>query len=224
MTMEELNPEEIERILGYHFFEEQHLLRALTHTAYANELLQQNRKLMDQDAYSTLGDAVLKTALILFLMEKGYQTKGEITRKKESLESNVSLARIGKRLKIKKFIRLGKGSRGLWKTGEEKILADTIEALVGAIFLDSDAGFGVVKQCIGAWFGPELTLETREGQLPRGREWHSPYSGKPVTKKPGARLGRTRLPVIHDVRLPLSSSKREAPRERKKESLQRSRK
>ena len=138
----------IEQILGYHFFERQHLIRALTHPAYANELLQQNKKCMDQEAYSTLGDAVLKTDLILFLMERGVTTKGEITQRKEELESNVNLARIGKRLKIRNFIRLGRGAPDLWRSGEETILADTIEALIGAIFLDSDSGMGIVKQCI----------------------------------------------------------------------------
>ena len=147
----------IERIIGYHFFEPQHLIRALTHPAYANELIQKNRIYLTQEAYSTLGDAVLKTSLILFLMEKGLQEKGSITQTKEQLEDNISLAKIGRRLKIKKFIRLGRGEKDLWQSGEEKILADTMEAIIGAIFLDSDAGLGVVRQCVGTWFEPELT-------------------------------------------------------------------
>ena len=93
---------EIEQILGYHFFEKQHLIRALPHPAYANEQLQQKTLLMDQMAYSTLGDAVLKTGLILFLMEKGIQTKGGITQEKEQLEDNITLAKVACRLRIKK--------------------------------------------------------------------------------------------------------------------------
>jgi len=216
--MDDFDQGEIETIIGYHFFEEQHLFRALTHTAYANEMLRQNRKVMDQEAYSTLGDAVLKTALILFLMEKGYQTKGEITRKKESLESNVSLARIGKRLKIKKFIRLGKGAKGLWKSGEETILADTIEAIIGAIFLDSDAGFGVVKQCIGSWVEPELEHEKNQGGTLREIEEPVPGPAKRQRVKSGARSGRIGSQAARDVSLPLSSSRRGAPRGMKKGS------
>ncbi|MFA5331233.1 MAG: ribonuclease III domain-containing protein [Methanoregula sp.] len=151
------NLSEIEAIIGYHFFEPQHLIRALTHPAYANEIIQKNRVCLTQEAYSTLGDAVLKTSIILFLMEKGIQTKGGITLVKEQLEDNASLARIGRRMKIKRFIRLGKGAKDLWTSGEDTILADTMEALIGAIFLDSDAGFGVIRQCIGSWFAPELT-------------------------------------------------------------------
>ncbi|MGA9029952.1 MAG: ribonuclease III domain-containing protein, partial [Methanoregula sp.] len=123
---------------------------------------QQNRICLTQEAYSTLGDAVLKTSLILFLMEKGLQEKGAITRTKEQLEDNISLAKIGRRMKIKRFIRLGRGEKDLWKSGEEKILADTMEAIIGAIFLDSDACLGVVRQCIGAWFEPELAQVRRE--------------------------------------------------------------
>jgi ribonuclease-3 len=150
--MDSADRAEIEQILGYHFFEQQHLIRALTHPAYANELLQQKTLLMDQMAYSTLGDAVLKTGLILFLMEKGIQTKGDITQEKEQLEDNITLAKVARRLRIKKFIRLGRGEKSL----------DTLEALIGAIFLDSDAGFGVVKQCIGTWFEPELKRVKKE--------------------------------------------------------------
>jgi ribonuclease-3 len=150
------NPTELERILGYHFFEREHLVRALTHPAYANEQAQQNRKRMDQEAYSTLGDAVLKTVLILFLMERGVQSKGEITVRKETLENNCNLAVIGKRLEIRRFILLGKGEAELWRSGEQTILSDTVEALIGAIFLDSDGSFGIVRQCIGKWFGSDL--------------------------------------------------------------------
>lgn len=155
----------IEKIIGYHFFEPQHLIRALTHPAYANELIQQNRICLTQEAYSTLGDAVLKTSLILFLMEKGIQDKGTITQAKEQLEDNDTLARIGRRMKIKRFIRLGRGEKDLWRSGEDTILADTMEAIIGAIFLDSDAGLGVVRQCIGAWFLPELARIRRDDMV-----------------------------------------------------------
>jgi ribonuclease III len=180
---------DIEQILGYHFFEPQHLIRALTHPACAHELLQQNKRCMDQEAYSTLGDAVLKTGLILYLMEKGLETKGEITVNKEPVEKNETLAKVGKRLKIKRFIRLGRGEKELLRLGEETILADTVEALIGAIFLDSDAGFGVVKQCIGLWFEPELKkikkgTETRQAEnQPVSRPISSSRRGVPRAKK-----------------------------------------
>jgi ribonuclease-3 len=184
---------EIEQKLGYHFFEKQHLIRALTHPAYANEQLQQKTLRMDQMAYSTLGDAVLKTGLILFLMEKGIQTKGGITQEKEQLEDNITLAKVARRLRIRKFIRLGRGEKGLWRDGEEKILADTLEALIGAIFLDSDAGFGVAKQCIGAWFEPELKQVKKEKFPSEKTEVlisHRPSSarhGAPRGRRPGSR-------------------------------------
>ncbi len=169
--------EAIERIIGYHFFERQHLIRALTHPAYANELIQKNQVCLTQEAYSTLGDAILKTSLILFLMEKGLQEKGSITQAKEKLEDNPSLAKIGRRLKIKRFIRLGRGEKDLWQSGEETLLADTIEAIIGAIFLDSDAGFGVVRQCIGTWFEPELA-QIRLKETPK-KKIKSPIPSSP---------------------------------------------
>ena len=185
---------EIEQILSYHFFEPQHLIRALTHPACAHELLQQNKRCMDQEAYSTLGDAVLKTGLILYLMEKGLETKGEITVNKEPVEKNETLAQIGKRLKIKRFIRMGRGEKELLRLGEETILADTVEALIGAIFLDSDAGFGVVKQCIGLWFEPELKkikkgVVTQKVEIPLiSRPLSSSRCAAPRVKKPQSRI------------------------------------
>ena len=111
---------------------------------------------------------------------------------KEPVEKNETLAKVGKRLKIKRFIRLGRGEKELMRLGEETILADTVEALIGAIFLDSDAGFGVVKQCIGLWFEPEL---------------------KKIIK--GAAPIRTESPFINR---PTSSSRRAAPRVKKPQS------
>lgn len=177
------NLDRIEQILGYHFFERQHLIRALTHPAYANELIQQNMICMDQEAYSTLGDAVLKTSLILFLMEKGFQGKGAITQAKETIEDNRSLAKVGRRLKIKRFIRVGRGEKDLWRSGEETILADTMEALIGAIFLDSDTGFGVVKQCIGSWFEPELRKVKKEQPEEQKGKSAGPVSPPPVSSR-----------------------------------------
>jgi len=95
-------------------------------------------------------------------MEKGIQTKGGITQLKEQLEDNIALVKVARRLRIKKFIRLGRGEKGPWRDGEDTLLADTLEALIGAIFLDNNAGFGVVKQCIGTWFEPELKRGKRE--------------------------------------------------------------
>ena len=216
----------IEQILGYHFFERQHLIRALTHPAYANELLQQNTWCMDQEAYSTLGDAVLKTSLILFLMERGYNSKGEITQAKEDLESNVSLARIGLRLRVRSYIRLGHGAKDLWRSGEETILADTLEALIGAIYLDSDAGLGVVRQCIGKWFEPELKKSgksTGDQKVPARKTVGTKLSaGKTVVRKVPVKLparkdreqkNRKKEPLIPQPLSPLpSSSRRGVPR------------
>jgi len=183
----------LERSIGYHFFERQHLIRALTHSAYANEEIQKKRICLTQDAYSTLGDAVLKTSLILCLMEKGLQEKGAITRAKEQLEDNVSLAEIGRRLKIKRFVRLGRGEKDLWKSGEESILADTVEALIGAIYLDSDTGLGVVRQCIVTWFGPDLARVRQEDSPQKNvRSRCPPSSGRP---RPGRTKPRSHRPM-----------------------------
>ena len=128
-------------------------------------------------------------------MEKGLQTKGAITQAKETLEDNPNLVKVGRRLKIRKFILLGRGEKDLWRSGEEAILADTVEALIGAIFLDSDASFGVVKQVIGQWFEPDL---------------------KRVQKKKPVEKGMV-MQIIH----PTASSRREPPSQARRPSQRR---
>ena len=95
-------------------------------------------------------------------MEKGIQTKGGITQEKEQLKDNITLAEVARRFRIRRCIRLDHGKNGLWRDGEDTILTDTLKALIGAIFPDSDAGFGMVKQCIGTWSEPELKRVEKE--------------------------------------------------------------
>jgi dsRNA-specific ribonuclease len=117
-------------------------------------------------------------------MELGLQTKEEITQVKETLEDNQNLVKVGRRLKIKKFILLGRGEKDLWRTGEETILADTVEALIGAIFLDSDAGFGIVRQVIRQWFEPDLRRVKKE--KPVEKKVILPFNPLPVSSRRGA--------------------------------------
>lgn len=141
----------IEENIGYSFKDEHLLERALTRKAYALEQKQQNKDCEDQEIFRTLGDAVLKTVLVdLLITMNGCITRGEITTRKKELEREEGLARISRELGIGSFIRLGRGEEKQRANDEPKVLAETFEALIGAIYLD--AGYNRSKEIITGWF------------------------------------------------------------------------
>ncbi len=140
-----------EEKLGYRFSDSSLLTRALTRKAYANEQRQRNVPCEDQEVYCTLGDAVLKTVLIDLLIQSGADTPDIVTQRKKELEREENLAAIGKKIGISSSIRLGKGEIRQ-KAGEQPyVLAETMEAIIGAIFLDG--GYSSAETCIRDWFG-----------------------------------------------------------------------
>lgn len=140
----------IEDALGYFFSDKELLDRALTHNSYANEQNQQGQNCEDQGIYCTLGDAVLKTVLAHLLIKSGCKTKDEITSKKKEFEREEKLAEIGRELGIGSFIKLGVGAKRHNLDKEPKVLAETVEALIGAIYLDG--GYEASKEVITKWF------------------------------------------------------------------------
>ena len=140
----------IEEKLGYTFKKDYFINRALTRKAYALEQKQQNIECEDQEIYRTLGDAVLKTVLIDLLIKNGINSRGDITSRKKSLEREEGLADISKRLGIGAYLKLGKGESKQKADEEPYVLAETFEAVIGAIYLDG--GFEACKGIIEKLF------------------------------------------------------------------------
>lgn len=140
----------IEENLGYLFKNKYYMDRALTRKAYANEQKQQHKDCEDQEIYRTLGDAVLKLVLVDLLIRSGCDSRDDITRKKKDLEREEKLAEIGRNLGIGPSIKLGIGEKKQKASEEPKVLAETFEALIAAIYLDG--GFEAARETIGKWF------------------------------------------------------------------------
>lgn len=140
----------LEENLGYTFKDKYFINRALTRKAYALEQKQQNIECEDQEIYRTLGDAVLKTVLIDLLIKSGVNSRGEITSRKKSLEREEGLADISKYLGIGSVLKLGKGEEKQRADEEPYVLAETFEAVIGAIYLDG--GFGACRETIEKLF------------------------------------------------------------------------
>ncbi|MFZ2411094.1 MAG: ribonuclease III domain-containing protein [Candidatus Methanoperedens sp.] len=141
----------IEETIGYTFSNKNLLARALTRKAYALELKQQNQECEDQEIFRTLGDAVLKTVLVdLLITKSGCKTRDEITNNKKKLEREEGLAEISRNLGIGTSIRFGKGEKKQKAHEEPYVLAETLEALIGAIYLDG--GFEASRETVIKWF------------------------------------------------------------------------
>ncbi len=140
----------IEETLGYSFKNAAYLDRALTRKAYANEQKQQNKDCEDQEIYRTLGDAVLKLVLVDLLIRSGCDTRDDITLRKKELEREEKLAQMGRSLGIGQYIKLGIGETKQKANEEPKVIAETLEAVIAAIY--RDGGFEAAKETIGKWY------------------------------------------------------------------------
>lgn len=150
MSLDNENIAKIEGILGYTFKDKKLLNRALTRKAYAQERKQKNQECEDQEVFRTLGDAVLKAALVDLLIKSGCGSRKEITERKKGIEQKKSLAIIAKDLGIGPFIILGRGEKKQKIHRGPYVLAETLEALIGAIYLDR--GFDSSREIVEKWF------------------------------------------------------------------------
>ncbi|HMB45887.1 MAG TPA: ribonuclease III domain-containing protein [Candidatus Methanoperedens sp.] len=140
----------LEEKLSYKFKDKNLLNRALTRKAYALEQKQQNIYCEDQEIFRTLGDAVLKTVLIDLLIKNGVNSRGEITNRKKSLERQEGLAKISVRLGLGSYLKFGNGETKQRADKEPYVLAETFEAVIGAIYLDG--GFDACRKTIEKLF------------------------------------------------------------------------
>ena len=137
---------ELQKRIGYDFRDSSHLIRALSHSSYVNEL-----KLNKHDDYERtefLGDAVLELTVSEFLYN-GYSQmrEGDMTKLRASLVCEPTLAYCAQEgFEVGKYILLGKGEDASGGRGRDSIVSDVFEAIVGAIYLDG--GFECAKDFI----------------------------------------------------------------------------
>ena len=144
----------IEDHLGYRFRDPSLLTRALTRKAFANEERQQGRQHDDQEILCTLGDAALKAAFIDLLVRSHYPTPDAITQVKENLERHEALAGIARQIGFGPSIRLGAGERKRGAEKEPSVLAETLEAVIGAIYLDG--GCEAARNAVMRFYGNRI--------------------------------------------------------------------
>ena len=128
--------DELERKLKYVFSNPKYLENALTHSSYSNEYKSRGLSLPSNERLEFLGDAVLQIAISEYLYDnfKSYG-EGRLTRMRQVLVCEKTLARIARSINLGDYIHLGRGEENDCRT-RPKVLADTLEAVLGAIFID----------------------------------------------------------------------------------------
>lgn len=125
-------------------------MQALTRKAAAQEQRQKGNPCEDQEVFRTLGDAVLKAILTDLLIQRGYKTRGDITRKKAELENEQSLSEMLRKIKIAPIVGIGERNIGIHE--QSLALAETFEAIVAAVY--KDGGYGIIQKLVEKWFSP----------------------------------------------------------------------
>ncbi len=153
VVKEILKANEEGKILGYRFSNVGMLIRAFTRKGFAKEESDRTKTVTeDQRPLATLGDAVLKVALADMIFHSGQKDAEQITKERIEREKNITIARVAKEQGLSLLMKLG-GSEKKGKLSEEKsILATTIEAVIGALYIDTGCDLGKTKEVIAQWF------------------------------------------------------------------------
>ncbi|WP_234314925.1 ribonuclease III [Streptomyces sp. NRRL F-5135] len=139
------------------------LVRALTHRSYAYE----NGGLPTNERLEFLGDSVLG----LVVTDTLYRThpdlpEGQLAKLRAAVVNSRALAGVGRGLELGSFIRLGRGEEGTGGRDKASILADTLEAVIGAVYIDQ--GLDAASELVHRLFDP---LIEKSSNLGAGLDW-----------------------------------------------------
>lgn len=136
---------EFEEKAGYKFSQPDLLVTALTHSSYSNE--NRLKKYECNERLEFLGDAVLELVSSEYIYnENPEKPEGDLTKTRASYVCEPTLALCARELGIGEYIQLGKGEDITGGRERDSILSDTLEATIGAVYLDG--GFERAREYI----------------------------------------------------------------------------
>lgn len=139
------------------------LLRALTHRSYAYE----KGGLPTNERLEFLGDSVLGLVVTDTLFHQHPDLpEGQLAKLRAAVVNMRALADVARGLNVGDYIRLGRGEEGTGGRDKSSILADTLEAIIGAVYLDR--GLEAASQLVHRLFDP---LIARAAGLGAGLDW-----------------------------------------------------
>ncbi|OGN32013.1 MAG: ribonuclease III [Candidatus Yanofskybacteria bacterium RIFCSPLOWO2_02_FULL_45_18] len=125
---------ELENAIGIKFKNKDLLLEALTHRSYLNE--NKDWRVNHNERMEFLGDAVLELVVTEFLFKNYPNPEGEMTNWRAALVNANMLSQITNEFSLDKYVSLSRGEAKDTGRARQYILANAIEALIGAIYLD----------------------------------------------------------------------------------------
>ena len=166
---------EIETRLQYAFADRSWLERALTHRS-----VHARGEKSDYERLEFLGDAVFDLAVAHLLLDHHPEAReGELSKMRAALVNTASLAEIARELELGKFIRLSRGELASGGSDRPSILADVLEAVLGAIY--REGGYEIARACIERLLGVRLVNVTpRDPKTELQEALHAAGSEAPV--------------------------------------------
>ena len=140
---------DLEEAIGYRFQNITLLQNALTHSSYANE--RWHNSLLSNERLEFLGDSILGMAVAEYLYKQfPDRPEGELTKMRADMVCETSLAAIAERIGLGQHLLLGHGEDRLGGRSRASILADAVESVIAACFLDGGmtAVEGFIRQFV----------------------------------------------------------------------------
>jgi len=136
----------LQRRIGYQFNDPELLLLAVTHRSFGN---QNNERL------EFLGDSLVNMIIAEHLYHNFERAReGQLSRLRARMVKGVTLAEIGREFELGQYLRLGSGEMKSGGFRRDSILADAVESIIGAIYLDST--FDTCREQVLSWFDKRL--------------------------------------------------------------------
>ena len=155
--------EPLEATLGHSFGDVSLLRLALTHSSWVN----QNPDSQHNERLEFLGDSVLGLAVTSYIYKHYPQlSEGQLSKLRAGVVSAVSLGKVGQRIELDNWVRVE--ASAVQNLAESSILGNTIEAVIGAVYLD--AGWEAARQVSLALLAEQIDAAARE---PGGQDWKS---------------------------------------------------
>ncbi len=166
--------------LGFTFDDPMTLVTAFTHRSYVNEHRKSTQK--HNERLEFLGDAVLELVVTEFLYSTYEEPEGILTNWRSALVRTESIGAAANKLEFETMLRLSRGEKRGSERARQQILANSFEAVVGAIFVDQ--GYEQAKKFIhdhiistlpqiletGSWRDPKSYLQ----EVAQEKESHTP--------------------------------------------------
>ncbi|MBQ7760799.1 MAG: ribonuclease III [Clostridia bacterium] len=150
----------LEDTIKYKFNDLAILKTALTHSSYSNEHKSENCKCNERLEF--LGDSVLSIIVSKYLFKKyDKRPEGELTKIRASVVCTRTLSKLADKIKLGDYLCLGKGEEETGRTNV-KILENAFEALLAAIFIDSENSIDTVSKFLLPLIVPEIEVASKD--------------------------------------------------------------